>query len=40
MKKGGSKRNRLLILAMIAVFMSGCGSKDMSNKMTESAYDG
>lgn len=39
MKKGGSKRNRLLILAMIAVFMSGCGSKDMSNKMTESAYD-
>lgn len=40
MKKGGSKRNRLLILAMVAVFMSGCGSGDMSNTMTESAYDG
>lgn len=38
MKKGGNKRNRLLVLAMAAVLMTGCGS---TNKimMSEPAYD-
>lgn len=40
MKKSGSKRNRLLVLAMAAVLMTGCGSADKTNLMTESAYDG
>lgn len=38
MKKGGNKRNRLLVLVMAAVLMTGCGSAD-KNMMTESAYD-
>lgn len=38
MKKGGSKRNRLLVAALAAALLTGCGSAE---KMTaESAYDG
>ena len=40
MKKGGNKRNRLLVLAMAAVLMTGCGSGDKAYLMNESAaYD-
>lgn len=38
MKKGGNKRNRLLVLAMAAVLMTGCGSTDKI-MMSEPAYD-
>lgn len=38
MKKGGSKRNRLLAAALAAVLLTGCGSADKMT--TESAYDG
>lgn len=40
MKKGGNKRNRLLVLAMAAVLMTGCGSSGKVNLMHEDAYDG
>lgn len=38
MKKGGSKRNRLLAAALAAVLLTGCGSADKMT--TESSYDG
>lgn len=38
MKKGGNKRNRLLVLVMAAVLMTGCGSTDKI-MMSEPAYD-
>ena len=38
MKKGGNKRNRLLVLAMAAVLMTGCGSGyNKADMMAESA---
>lgn len=40
MKKGGNKRNRLLVLAMAAVLMTGCGSAKNEDMMLQSAYDG
>ncbi len=40
MKKGGNKRNRLLVLAMAAVLMTGCGSSGKAYLMNEAAYDG
>lgn len=40
MKKGRGKRNKLLVLVMAAILMTGCGSSgDKLNLMTESAYD-
>lgn len=38
MKKGGSKRNRLLTAALAAALLTGCGSTDKI--MLDSAYDG
>lgn len=38
MKKGGSKRNRLLAAALAAALLTGCGSTDKI--MLDSAYDG
>lgn len=37
MKKGGRKRNGLLVAALAAALLTGCGS---ANKLAESAYDG
>lgn len=40
MKKGGNKRNRLLVLAMAAVLMTGCGSGyNKADTMAAAAYE-